>query len=361
MDDSLLKELSHPDPDRRVEAAWRLGEICNPAEKVVAALKMTLFDEELSVRGAAAEALGRIGCGNTEAGPPIIELLGRETDEMGRARCVFALGRAGSSAARAVPVLLEILRTDDTHVYDTALWALSEIGDYSRAVVEAITKGLKRCLSDQRWVAAKALGRIGSAASLSVPALIESLEDVHPLIRELSAWALGEIGIGRSTAPLTLLAERDPCPEVCYRAKSAMNLILGPQVEDQENRPGGGKDLPFEDTADRYNPNFPAPCSGHPNPDHPGWLPERGLPPHQDSQFEPEPKWHGSELRGCCAHSRHIPPTASLNRAAPSAPSGPINPQPNPEKVGFHEAHDRAEAPMPRRHPENALLFWQQQ
>ncbi len=249
MDESLLKELSHPDADQRVEAAWRLGEICNPAEKVVAALKKALFDDELSARGAAAEALGRIGSCDTEAVPPILELMDRETDEMSRARCVFALGRAGSNAARAVHVLLEILRTDDTHVYDTTLWALAEIGDYSDAVVEAITKGLKRSLSGKRWVAAKALGRIGSAASLSVQTLIETLKDVHPLIRELSAWALGEIGAGRAIAPLRLLAERDPCPEVCYRAQSAINLILGHPVGDQEDRPGSGKDSPHEDTA----------------------------------------------------------------------------------------------------------------
>ena len=129
MYESLLKGLSHPEADQRVEAAWRLGEICNPIEKVVAPLKKALFDEKLSVRGAATEALGKIGSCSAEAVPPIVEHLDRETDEMVHARCVFALGRAGSNAVRVVPVLLEILRTDDTHVYDTALWALAEIGD----------------------------------------------------------------------------------------------------------------------------------------------------------------------------------------------------------------------------------------
>jgi HEAT repeat protein len=212
-----------------VEVAWRLGEICDPSSKIIAALKEALGDQELSVRGAAAEALGRIGCLAAEAVPPILEFLDRETDEMGRARCVFALGRAGSNAAQAVPVLLELLRCDNTHAYDTALWALAEIGIYTPEVTEEISKGLDRELSDQRWVAAKALGLIGSAASRAVPRLAASLADVHPLIRELSAWALGEIGSAADSAvpSLLTLADTDPCPEIRCRAIVSAGLISG--------------------------------------------------------------------------------------------------------------------------------------
>lgn len=227
MIDDLVKELSASDAVRRVEAAWRLGEICESSIKVVDALKTALSDQELRVRGAAAEALGRIGNSAAEAVPPILQLLERETDEMGRARCVFALGRAGSNAALAVPVLLDLLRGDNTHAYDTALWALAEIGIYTHEIVAEIAKGLDRELSDQRWVAAKALGLIGSDATDAVPRLVACLGDVHPLIRELSAWALGEIGAAADSvlAPLLALAGEDPCPEIRHRAIVSAGLI----------------------------------------------------------------------------------------------------------------------------------------
>jgi len=228
MIDELLKELSDANPERRVEAAWRLGEICEPLGKVVEALKEALDDQESSVRGAAAEALGRIGYQVDEAVPPILQLLDRETDEMGRARCVFALGRAGSNAAVAVPVLLDLLRTDNTHAYDTALWALAEIGIYTPEIIAEIAKGLERELSDQRWVAAKAIGLIGSEAGDAVPRLIACLRDVHPLIRELSAWALGEIGNAAESALPSLLERSrvDPCPEIRHRAIVSADMIL---------------------------------------------------------------------------------------------------------------------------------------
>ena len=248
MVEAMIKELSASDPVRRVEAAWRLGEICDPSSKIIAALKEALGDEELSVRGAAAEALGRIGCLSAEAVPPILELLDRETDEMGRSRCVFALGRAGSNAAQAVPALLELLRCDNTHAYDTALWVLAEIGIYTLEVTREISKGLDRELSDQRWVAAKALGLIGSAASGAIPRLVASLADVHPLIREFSAWALGEIGSAADSAvpSLLTLADTDPCLEIRRRAIVSASLIsrgslhAAPEVSEsgQKGTPG---------------------------------------------------------------------------------------------------------------------------
>ncbi len=227
MIDVLINELSASDPMRRVEAAWRLGEICDPSSTIIASLKGALRDPEPSVRGAAAEALGRIGCLAAETVPPIIQLLERETDDMGRARCIFALGRAGKNASQVVPTLLELLRRDNTHAYDTALWALAEIGINTPEVTEQISRGLDKDLSDQRWGAAKALGLIGRDASSAVPRLLMSLQDVHPLVRELSAWALGEIGSAAESAlpSLHALSETDPCPEISHRAIVSAALI----------------------------------------------------------------------------------------------------------------------------------------
>ena len=248
MIDVLIKELSASDAARRVEAAWRLGEICDPSSTIIASLKGALHDPEPSVRGAAAEALGRIGCLAAEAVTPIVQLLERETDEMGRARCIFALGRAGKNASQVVPTLLELLRRDKTHAYDTALWALAEIGIYTPEVTEQISRGLDKDLSDQRWGAAKALGLIGRDASSAVPRLLTSLQDVHPLVRELSAWALGEIGSAAESAlpSLHALSETDPCPEISHRAIFSAALISGGLTGDGvfESEPAGAAEEP---------------------------------------------------------------------------------------------------------------------
>jgi HEAT repeat protein len=121
---------------------------------------------------------------------------------------------------------LSIAKNDLSHAYDTALWALGEIGALRNDVIPTIAAGLGQPTSDRRWWAAKALGVVGADAVGAVSQLEQSLHDNHSIVRELAAWALGEIGPGAAAAVPTLrmLVSRD-LPEVRYRAESAISAI----------------------------------------------------------------------------------------------------------------------------------------
>ena len=80
-----------------------------------------------------------------------------------------------------------------------------------RSVLGALLRHLERKQSAGRGLAAEALGRLGSQAQESVPALILALEDPGEDVRGSAAWALGQIGAGvRDAVPALLAALEDP-------------------------------------------------------------------------------------------------------------------------------------------------------
>jgi len=182
----------------RVRAAWSLGEGCFVEERVYRALERSLRDPDPDLRGTAAEALGRISSRRPAALDAVLRYVEQEPEPFVRARAVYGIGRSGSSGGPAVPLLLRLAATDATHAYDTALWALGEIGLYADTVIPVLIAGLGKPHSDQRWVAAKALGRFGSQAHSAVPVLLEMLGDRHPFVSETAARALGEIAPGQT-------------------------------------------------------------------------------------------------------------------------------------------------------------------
>jgi len=78
---------------------------------------------------------------------------------------------------------------------------------------------------DVRRTAAHALGKVGVVEA--VPALVASLRDADPIVRQYSAWALGAIGEPALNAAGTALvaALNDPAPAVARAAASAIGQI----------------------------------------------------------------------------------------------------------------------------------------
>ncbi|HZC06948.1 MAG TPA: tRNA epoxyqueuosine(34) reductase QueG [Ktedonobacterales bacterium] len=68
-----------------------------------------------------------------------------------------------------------------------------------------------------------ALGNIGDP--VAIPALIEALSDVEPLVRGHAAWALGRLGGPEARAALTHTLAHDPEPSVQAEARYALETI----------------------------------------------------------------------------------------------------------------------------------------
>ena len=99
-----------------------------------------------------------------------------------------ALGKIGPAS---IPALKDLLK-DKTYQYRTApVWALRDIG---LPAVPIIVELLKDEDSFCRQEAAAALGQIRPTAKAGIPALIESLRDTVWIIRETAATSLGQMG-----------------------------------------------------------------------------------------------------------------------------------------------------------------------
>jgi HEAT repeat protein len=81
---------------------------------------------------------------------------------MQRSRAAYVLAELGAAAAPAVPALRRALADEDAAVRYAAIWALSEIGpEASTAIPELRDRADEDAVGDVRWIAAKALRKLG--------------------------------------------------------------------------------------------------------------------------------------------------------------------------------------------------------
>jgi HEAT repeat protein len=137
-------------------------------------------------RPATALALGNLGSDAKATIPALVDLL---QDDKCREEAAFALGQIGGTDAKAaVSILVRLLADNDELVQTTVAASLKKLG--KRAVPGLIE--ILKSKSEQRTLAAGALGEIGPDAKAAVPLLVDLLQDEK--CREAAALALGRIG-----------------------------------------------------------------------------------------------------------------------------------------------------------------------
>jgi HEAT repeat protein len=233
-------------------AAWALGRIGTAARPAAALLIDTLTSKHVSVRRSAPVALAAIGGDEAkEAVPAIARLLDDEDagvqasaalalwhlDRDPRAvpklvrmlekgkdaapyQAAVALGRLGPEAAGAIGPLVAALRHADEDVRRAAARALGDIGPPSLPAVEAAIQGKDVRTSRE---AAEALGFSGPAA---IPPLTAALRHADPQIRRIAARALGRLGPQAHAARSALVETvSDPDPAVRDTAADALKRV----------------------------------------------------------------------------------------------------------------------------------------
>ena len=208
----LLARLENPDPSMRSAAANALGSI--GSEKAVEPLLARLENPDPSMRSAAANALGSIG--SEKAVEPLLAHLENPDPSM-RSAAANALGSIGSE--KAVEPLLARLEDTDASVRSAAANALGSIG--SEKAVEPLLARLEDTDASVRSAAANALGSIGSEKA--VEPLLAHLENPDPSMRRAAAHALGSIGSERAVEPL--LARLEDNSSVRSAAANALGSI----------------------------------------------------------------------------------------------------------------------------------------
>ncbi|MBI4601566.1 MAG: HEAT repeat domain-containing protein [Planctomycetes bacterium] len=163
---------------------------------------------------------------------------------------MHAIGVLSRFGAPAVPALLDLLQDKDYDFRWYAAKALGRIGPAASAAVPALMEAL---MSDNTvgFCSARALGQIGPKAQAAVPALIRALEDPADIVRMKAAHALWMIGPAAEAALPALheLAEKDEDETVRAIAKQATGLltesppVLIERLKDPEQRAAAAKKL----------------------------------------------------------------------------------------------------------------------
>jgi len=150
----------------------------------------------------------------------------RDEDSTVAGDAARALGALGKRASPSVGALVGTLSHEDPYVRIYAAEALAAIGSNAAKATKPLARALDDPIPGVRWAACEALGSIGPAAQSAVPQLIEALGDEFFYVRILAAGALGSIGPSARSAREALKAAAND-PILRNEAEWALSRIAG--------------------------------------------------------------------------------------------------------------------------------------
>jgi HEAT repeat protein len=197
-----------PFPKEQEEALWQ-----HQLDRLVNALQDGLsppFDELQHLQ--TGEALERLAPHVPSAVPPLFRFLWSQISGLGSSeeepRLVLGW-QATETAARTgqvlLPLLIEILKGDDLEMRKAACCILEALGPQAREAIPALRTALED--RDLRLVAAEALWEVEPGNAVTVPAMIQQLQDGDKRQRLAAVKALGDLRSQRAApAALPLVA-----------------------------------------------------------------------------------------------------------------------------------------------------------
>ena len=218
--DFLVGVVHNDQPDLQIAAADALVRIDADPERAVPALAEGLEDEDETVIGASAKALGLFGAAAVDALVSALE----STNPVARWNAALALGAIGTDAADAIPSLVRALGDPDEQVRARVARALGMIATESTQAVQPLVSALDDEDATVRAAAAWSVGEHGEHARWAVLPLVDALRDEDPGVRMHAAIALGKLGEHARQAVLDLssLLESETDLEVRRAATEAL-------------------------------------------------------------------------------------------------------------------------------------------
>lgn len=234
----------------RQEAASAIGEIKPPAEQLLPVAINWLNDPNQYQRYMAVWLLGRAGEGG-EAGVPFLRAKLSSGDPWERTLATLSLDRLGPAARRAVPDLIEFVRTN-TRASHYAYRALARVGPQASNAIPVLREKLTAETNDYtRASLATALICIDDRQAEAMAVLKADLANTQDTnTHRQVVHALKDIGTNaRPALPLLVAALNDPDMSVWHPALSVLlslgetNLAISTALEK----------LKQDDRAARYN------------------------------------------------------------------------------------------------------------
>jgi HEAT repeat protein len=200
------QELEDPQAwgsDARIRIAALLARIGEPQEEIVPALIDALRGDAASLRWGAAIALGELGEAARPALPDLLAVVRDEAEvEAVRVEAAYAVAVHGDPDAEVVPVLQDLLRSQDWWVRAFACRILGAIGSPLSEPEEA---GSGARLNPS-YAARRRAQRAANPAGTVAPALAATLADPEVNVRRNAAWALSLLGAQAAPAIPELVA-----------------------------------------------------------------------------------------------------------------------------------------------------------
>jgi HEAT repeat protein len=136
---SLITQLEGHDAAQQTAAATQLATLGAAAQPAAVALVRTVCIPDEEVLEACTAALEELGPPAADQIEPLAALAHDCSSDVAY-WSVTLLGRAGQSAAGAVPELVKVLESDaDLPVRERAAWALGQIGPSAKSAAPALT------------------------------------------------------------------------------------------------------------------------------------------------------------------------------------------------------------------------------
>ncbi len=229
---AVAKSLRAASPRVRERAATAIGAEFGPdAKSVVPELARCLFDSHQAVRSSAAESLGRVGPNAKEAAASLVAVLEGDEPVFVQSAACEALGLVQpTDKEAALSVLRPKLEHPAPRVRVHAALALVLVAGDKGGEQEAI-RGLGNRSYQVRITAAEALWRMGKDGR-SIPLLVRTLEEANlsgtesENERYMAARALGRIGPDAKAAVPELLRLIDAHdPDLAAAARTALKAI----------------------------------------------------------------------------------------------------------------------------------------
>ena len=203
---SLQNELSDENEATRLDAAYALGNIGEPAiPTLIEALRQESkvawnrnLDRGDFTNPSQLDTIYGLAAMGEPAVPALTEALG-DADWWTRAAATAALGCMGEPAHGAVPALIEALTDDSEWVRRNAADTLGNIGPSAQSAVPALIEALGDNRTVTRWSlsdsplrenAMIALAKMGQLPQTAIPVLKDALQDENQYIRSWAAIAL---------------------------------------------------------------------------------------------------------------------------------------------------------------------------
>ncbi len=213
---SLLKLLKDPDPVAVTQAAWAIGHIRNddprddipPADaahyaSAVEPLVDTMLHPDPRARRAAVRSLKAVSTSKEQ----VLTAVQRHLADADPTAVMPALHTMADIGAEAVPFLIDALERPESRFWAEVV--LSEIGPDAAAASEPLAKLAKEGAIEDRVQSILALARIGKAAKIAGPVILDALDSPDESLRYVAAYALGAIQVPDSDARLEKASQSD--------------------------------------------------------------------------------------------------------------------------------------------------------